>query len=247
MANSLVLDWLDENKFRAYPLKSMIVRTSGGYTLTDDIILDAQFIYSSLPTDVQLLNITSDSTNVTFTCTGSVVFVVPKASTFPLSVRLSSGNLLTVGAATADIPNGSYNFTQVIFEPSVSHEFSGAWLGVTSLTFGSSGTLTGNINFIEGYQFGIAITNPLISLSCGNNFGIPVACNTFAGYTPDCADIISYINGVSPDGKGVIHFTNGGEMLILDDPDNHRIFIGLLPNAGDICRDILANPSQLTL
>ena len=247
MANSLVIDWLNENALRAYPLKELINRVGGAYTLTDDVILDAQFVYTTLPGNVQLLNITSDAVNVTFTITGGDTFVVPKASSFPLSVRNANGNLLTVGEATAAIPNGVYNFSNTSFEDGISHEFSGSWLGVSSLQFNSSPLKTGTLNFVEGYQFGINITGSNIFLGCGKSYGLPVGCETFGPQTNDCNDIVSYINGDKPSSEQ-IRFSNGGGIVILEDPDNNRLFIGLASNpAEDVCKNIPSNPSQLTL
>lgn len=244
MSTSLVIDWLNENALRAFPLKEMITRTSDNtYVLTDSVILDAQFVYASVPNSVQLLSIVSDSSNVTFTCTGGVSFVASKSAEFPLSIRTNQGHLLTVGSATASIPNGTYNFSNVVFEPSVSYEFGGEWLGVSSLAFDSSSTLTGHLNFIEGYQFQINIASPVLTLGCGAGFGTPISCNSFSGLTADCDSIISYINGVGPDGNSVLHFSEGGGVVILEDPDNHRIFIGLTNDPTiDVCKDIPINP-----
>lgn len=245
MSATVVLDWLNENSFRAYPLKEVISRTSGGYTLTDDIILDAQFVFEEAPTNVLLESIVSDTINVTFTING-LTFIAPKASAFPLSIRTSAGNLLVVGENTANIPNGSYTFTNVVFEPSVCVEFGSAWLGVRSLSFGGAENLINDIEFAEGAQFGINIVENNIFLGCGRNYGEPISCNSYSFITPNCDNIISFINGVAADGNRVLHLINGGGFVIYDDPPNHRIFVGLLINDGDVCKNIPINPAQLT-
>lgn len=242
MANSLVIDWLNENALRAFPLKETISRVSGAYTLTNDVILDAQFSYETLPSEVELLSIVADATNVVFTCTGSITFTAPRASTYPLSIRTAQGHLLTIGDVTG-IDDGTYTFTNVVFEPSVSHEFGAEWLGVQSLSFNAA-SYTGDLNFIEGYQFDVLIDGVNITFGAGNKYGIPVACEQFGSLEYDCDSIVSYINGVGPDGKGIVRLINGGGIVVLDDPENHRIFVGMITNGGgDVCRDIPINPA----
>lgn len=243
MANSLVIDWLNENSLRAYPLKEAISRVSGGYTLDDGVILDAQFVYASIPDEVYLTQIEADSLNVTFTITGLPVFIISRTAVFPAYIRTSSGNLLVVGASTATIPEGIYTFSNVAFEYSVSHDFGGGWLGVESLSFNGSGVIDGDVIFEEGYQFGIRVNTPNITLSCGAGYGKPISCNTFGTLDDDCNTIVSFVNGIGPDGKKVLHFRNGGGIVILEDPDNHRIFIGLASNPNeDTCKAITINP-----
>ncbi|WP_395000467.1 hypothetical protein [Acinetobacter sp.] len=243
MADSLVIDWLNENALRAYPLKEMITRVSDDYTLDDGVILDAQFVYANLLSDVALTQIVSNTTDVIFTLTGGVVFTISKSGVFPAYARTSQGHLLVVGASAANIPIGTYIFSNVIFESSVSFEFGEAWLGVQSLNFNSSSPIIGDINFIEGYQFGIHVTRSVITLNCGAGYGRPLSCISFGGVS-DCTAIVSYVNGVGPDGHKVLHFKSGGGIVIFDDPPNHRIFIGLASDPNkDTCKTITSNPA----
>lgn len=247
MSFSFAFDWLSENSQRAYPLKEQPTHTADtNYVLTNDVIVDAAFVYTTMPVEVLLTTITVDSTNVVFNCTGGVSFTVPKASTFPYYCRLSSGHLLVVGEACVDIPIGTHTFTNAEFEYGVIYEFGGEWLGVSSLQFDNSTLLTGDVNFAEGYQFGLEADNSTITMSCGTQYGTPIACNSFSESVVDCSDIISYINGVGPDGSGVLRLENFGGITILDDPEEHRIFIGLLMNPSeDVCKDIPINPIVL--
>jgi len=68
--------------------------------------------------------------------------------------------------------------------------------------------------------------------------GVPLECDIagYAGY--DCNELISKINGISPDDDGEFRFARGGNIVILEDPENHRIFIGLNFRPEDICRNI---------
>lgn len=236
--DSLTIDWLDENKYRAYPLLPDLARVSGLFTLEDTVILDAAFTFESLPTDTTLNSIVADGTDVVFSISGKT-FTCPRASSFPNYLRIADGSLLVIGEV-ASIPNGSYSFSNINFEPSVSVEFGGPWLGVQSINFGSA--LTGELNFIEGYQFGINIVGQTISFSAGSQYGIPIGCTQFDETPSICADIISFINGVAPNSKNVLSFSRGNEVVILDDPDNSRIFIGLTFNPDDVCQPIPRNP-----
>ena len=112
-----------------------------------------------------------------------------------------------------------------------------------SLTFDGGASVTGNLNFLEGYQVDIAITGSTITFGAGSKYGVPIACGTFFNFIDDCDSIISYINGVAADGKGIIHLLNGGGMVILDDPENHRIFVGMPNGSEDVCKDIPINPA----
>lgn len=247
MAESLISDWLVENSYRAYPLSEQISRSSNlAYTLTDDIVLDAQLIYTEVPATVEILSITVDVTNVTITVTGPKSFVIPKASTFPYYCRIVDGSLLVVGEKCIDIPVGTHNFTNVSFEPSISYEFGGPWLGVESLTFDTdpeSDPKTGVLTFIEGYQFNIHVNGQNLNLGAGSRYGVPVSCEVFGSIPNNCDDILSFIHGVAPVSEK-IKLIAGSGIVVLDDPENYRIYVGLSFDPKDVCKKIIPNPAQ---
>ena len=245
MADSLVIDWLNENELRAYPFKDIANRYSNlGYKLEDNVILDASISYTTtISTPVGLIQVVSLSDRATFYISGLSTIQVMKNEVFPYYYRSTTGQLIVFGAGVASIPVGTHLFTNANFESSVSYEYDGEWAGVSSLTFDAYSPMTGVIEFSEGFQFGIDITGQKISLSCGGGRGESVGCNAFSGVTPDCDEIISYINGIGPDGKHILHLFNGGGVVILEDPDNHRIFIGLSNDpTTDICKPVVGNP-----
>lgn len=229
----MILEWLNENSFRSYPLKEYQDKVGGSLTLLDPVILDALFVYTTTQTDVQLVQIVADATNITFTITGSLSFVVPRASVFPYYARLSQGSLLVVGAECLNIPNATYNFTNVFFEDSVVYEFNAAWAGVSSITFDT--LKTGVINLIEGYQFGVDMNGEVLSLFASPDYGIPVGCESFDILPDDCDDIVSFINGAIPDDQNKVVFNPGDKITIVDDPTNNRIFVGLTFQPDDVC------------
>jgi hypothetical protein len=240
-----VIDWLNENALRAYPFKENITRStsnSTGYRLTDSVILDAQFVYTTLPLDTSLvaIEVIGDDVGIYIS---DFEFIVNKTDDYPIYKRIPDGSLLVLGAGLLDIPEGVHLFADAKFEPSVSLEFGNAWLGVSSLQFGAD-NLVGNINLIEGYQFGITTNAQQFTFDAGRSFGVPISCARFKDYPEDCANIVSSLNGVDPDGNHNLLIRGGDGIVVLDDPANHRIYIGLSFNPSDVCRDIVANPAQ---
>lgn len=244
MANSLVIDWLNENALRAFPLKETISRTaSSGYKLLDDVIVDAQFVFDSLPETVSLTKITANSETITFLING-LSFVASVSQPYPQYIRHNNGSLLVVGSGANSVLSGEHDFSNVVFEPSVSYEFGGEWLGVQNVSFETAQKLTGNINLSEGYQTDININSDIIYIELGKHLGKHIQCNSFSGSGNDCATVVSFINGATPNSKSEIFLKGDSNVVIVDDPEYHRIFVGTIyVDAEDICRDIPPNPA----
>jgi hypothetical protein len=247
LADSIV-DWLNENEYRGYPLRENTARTVGSTNvILDSIILDASFIYinNPLPETVKLTQIVV-GTNITVTVTDQPSFVFPKANTYPVYIRNSEGSLLVIGETVATLPNATYSFPNTAFEDCVSSEYRDKWLGVSKISFPDYPNIAGDQNWEEGYQFKIQINNNTIGLGASNNYGTPISCqNFFEGiFSNDCDDIISTINGAqtitNPD---VIRFDTGPNVIIFEDPPNHRLYIGLNFNKEDVCKNPLINPT----
>lgn len=234
-----VLDWLYENELRAYPLRESSIKASNGsYSLENNVILDAQFSMEERPETLALIGIVVDGNDVTFSFSDGPDVTVQKGITAPLYTR-SSDSLLVFGLGLNDIPEGTHNFTNLNFESSVIFEYGGAWKGVESMTFNDSDALTGELNFIEGYQFELFVVNQNIRFAVGNLYGTPIGCNKFTDYPENCDTIISSINGVGPSGKKELFLKAGNGFVVWDDPDNHRIYVGFaFTSQQDICADI---------
>lgn len=251
MADSLIVDWLNENQFRSYPLKETANRVSGGFTLADDVIVDASLIYNSAQTSVSLISLTVAGPTATFLVTGSKSFVVTLANPFPQYMRLADGSLLVVSDKVLDIAAGTYSFTNCDFEESVYYEFHSTWLGVSEINFNrvkisnvsfTNATLDGAINLVQGLQFNLDVAGQNLVMGADRNFGIPLDCTIYGPGSSDCDDLISSINGVGPDQNHVLNFVAGNNVLILDDPANNRIYIGLTFDNNDLCPVIYSNP-----
>lgn len=241
-----VFDWLNENEFRAFPLKESISRaetTLLGYRLTDDVVLDAQLVYSTHPGAVSLDAIEVSGDSVTFEL-GTKSFIADKAISFPQYIRNLDGSLLVVGEGILSIDDGRHEFNNVIFESGVIYEFGGDWFGVSNIDVEGDSTLIGDISLKEGYQVDIKIDGSNVLFDANRAVGVPVSCGSFGGYPADCDNIISFINGAGPDGNNKLLIQAGNGIVVLDDAPNHRIYIGLSFNEGDVCRDIVVNPEQ---
>lgn len=237
--SSEVVDWLNENEQRAYPLQEFYNRMGSlDYSLSDNVILDAQLLGSNIAT---LTSIVSTNSDVIFSISGQpTTFTIPKTGPFPFYLRHFTG-LLVVGQAVADIPEGAHVFN-IPFESSVCFDFSEEWLGVTTLQFDDNIPLTGDVELIEGIQSKVDVRNSILTLGAGKNFGMPLGCENVGTFPQDCPSIISYINGVSSDTNNHLSINRGNDIIILDDPENHRIFVGLSFTEGDICKTININP-----
>ena len=250
MAQSLIVDWLNENENRAYPLRETVARVVAGKSL-DNIILDASFCYTTLaqPTVTQLTQLVVTADTVTVTVTDQPIFIFDKQGSFPQYVRNSEGSLLVLGQAVLDIRVGMYELA-VLFEDCVSTEFRDAWKGVEQITFNSpvnsvNETIIGDIIFNEGYQMDIRITGTTIRLHADQDYGLPVGCTNFFLPTNDCSSIISSINSSEViNNPGIFNFTAGKNIRIIEDVLLHRIYIGLNFDAHDVCKQALANPNN---
>lgn len=249
---SLVLDWLYENALRAYPLKEDSIFLSDNYlfdsilyTVKDNDFLDAQF--NSSAASVKILSIRRVADVITVT-TSEGVFVFDASASFPQKVRDNgTGNLLVGGEGLLTVPNDSrtYQFSNLFFEPSVTVDFSGPWLGVANVAFADSFVeLTGIVNLLEGYQVSLAFTKNTVTIGANNLYGVPIGCEHFGTLPNNCDDIISSINGVGPNLEHVLNIAAGHNITVLDDPPNHRIYVGFsFTSIDDICKTIPSRPN----
>lgn len=243
MANIVVLDWLAENKLRAFPLKHKTNKeANSGYVIQNGLLLDLKLVYTAIQTNIRLLSITKDNSSAVFLFTGGVSFNVA----LPLAARYHrvGSSLLVVGEVVADIPNGTHTFSQAAVDPQCITQLYGKWRGVTSLTFGGNTPLTGEVELLEGLQTKVvSLSSSSLAIGASNLYGTPLACDSFSDAPADCSTIISNISGIFPDGNNVFYLLAGDGMVVYDDPDNHRIYVGFaFTSADDVCKPIQPNP-----
>jgi hypothetical protein len=240
-----IIEWLNENELRAYPL----IEGKTNSAIPDNAILDLQLVIDSAvsPIGAKLIDFTIGFYEVTITFTGDNIFNFTYADEtsgslndlkYPLYLRNNKGSLLVLGEGIKAIEQYKTITYNIPVEPATVFPFGGAWLGVTSLNANpkytsisnsiepllplevdtiSSGT-TGDVELSPGYNFRINFNNNLINLAVGFGYGLQMSCNThFIDPTLlDCPDIVSYINGVPPDSTGLFRFTAGSNIYLFD-------------------------------
>jgi len=141
-----------------------------------------------------------------------------------------------------------YTFSNTEFEDAIAIQLDGLWQGVSSLQFNDSPPLVGDLTWLEGYQFKILVKDSTITLGANKNYGVPVDCETFFDIENDCDKLISYINGVTVSiSPGKFSLLAGQNIVLYDDPTNHRIYVGLnFDTTSGVCTNPLPNPSPNT-
>ena len=259
MSDSLIIDWLNENKFRSYPMRNRGNRVTTNGKSLDSFILDANLIYTddTMPDPIKLTDMIFTPSGMDHICTfrisGQTDFVISnvETATYPVYIRNSSGSLLVIDEDIKTVGYTTESYTDVEFEPSLCYHFNTPWKGVSSLSFNGSQAYQGYIIFNEGYQF---LLNPdlnknTITLGARGIYGVPIGCEEFfPSVEKDCPSIISTINGVTLNNNNQqFIFTPGSNIAIFADPDNHKIYVGLNFESVDICPYIKASPTPTVL
>ena len=241
-----IVEWLNENELRAYPL----IEGKTINAIPDNAILDLQLVLDTdtSPIGAELIDFTVGFYEIVVNFTGNNTFSFSYSTeseggslsdiSYPVYLRNDKGSLLVLGKGVVDIAPLTTITCNVPVEPAAVYQFGGAWLGVTSLNSNpkyisiensiepqlplvpdnSPGGEVGNVELDPGYNFRINFNNNLINMSAGFGYGLQMSCNThFIDPTLlDCPDIVSYINGVPPDDTGVFRFTAGSNIYLFD-------------------------------
>jgi hypothetical protein len=260
-----VVEWLNENELRAYPL----IEGEASQEVPENFLLDLLLVVNrdvATLSQVRLLGITGDAVGLSVEFSGEGnTFLVSKTGTFPQYVRNSNGSLAVFGegAKTFFAVGSSLNLVcDIPVEPATIFKFDLAWLGVSSVgtyknyqsdNVGSyvpktplvlnaqNQKLTEHVEFYPGYNYKINFRDDKINMAVGFKFGLPMDCTTefVAPELKDCHDIISYINGVPPDSRGVFRITAGeniftfsGNTVDEDIPDNNPMIEALYYSQG---------------
>jgi hypothetical protein len=204
MSNSTVVEWLNENTLRAYPLTEdsdrYFSRSGNRYDLFA-IILDTLLMYASsaIPDTIKLNSIKTELVGGVATMTiqidGQTPFTIDHYTTvntedhnsrYPRYARNSQHSVLAVGEEAARLVCGiTVAFSNAVFEPSVSVELSDVTNGVSSLNI-SGNTLTGDITLTEGYQLSLIPGTENIAVEVGRNEGKPLPCVSVGADAGDC-------------------------------------------------------------
>lgn len=241
MANNTVIEWLQENSYRAYPLQegSANVVQLGNHTIdVYALIVDANLAFANLPSTVTLDKIVLTSGSISLYVSNQTVFTTSYASENNYYVRNSYGSLLVLNGAVLNRLTGSgfVKLSNIEFEPSVCYETGGVYEGVSSIDF------TGGIsaqNWTNGYQFSVVPTGQTIQLEVGRNTGVILPCGDYLSAELSdkllCGQVLHSINGATPTTNGgTIKIEAGEHVKIFNDPQRNAIYIGLDFVANDI-------------
>jgi len=236
-------EWINQNRYRAYPFVEDSDRRSvgGSLLLTDNCVVDASLVsYDTNLTGLRLLTlaVAPGGTSVTFTFQAlatSMVIVVPGgfSGIYEGRVLVTSGSRLLrllrvkfaegvpVLAATPAYQGNTYTFAAAYLEPAVSVQ-------QIDTRVSSVNGYTGKIYFADGANSYISLLaqQNILRISAAVGAGLGVSCEPLGGGPPqDCAESLYYINGRHPDWLG--RFTiRGADGLVVDtDPANNKIVL----------------------
>jgi|GEM_PF-5421875 hypothetical protein len=250
MTNPPVLEWLDENQFRAFPLTDYSTRYVAWEAINYDLyplILDALLMCSTEPPQPQITQIQTNTTNLTISVTSQTNFVVTNylTATYPQYVRNSQNSLLVIGSYANTLPqNLTLNVANALFTPSLIYVMPAPMTGVSTINWGGGG-LTGSVTINDGYQL-YFLPNQTIEVEVSPNNGQPLPCSNVLNITPDCAHIVSSINGVTVNRTGgVVNIVGGNHVNVFDDPLRNRIFIGYDFITADVVLQQLMPPPTI--
>ena len=244
MSSSTVLEWLEENSYRAYPLQegaANVFAIAGQSYDAYRILLDANLTYSMMPDAVTLDKIILNEGTVQFYVSGQSTFTLELAAQSVYYLRNDEGSLLVING---DVINSwprnikaYFVFSNMQFEPSVCYEVSSVYNGVSSLHFADGSSAQ---NWASGYQFSILANGQTLQLEAGVNRGLPLPCGD---YIPNaqllsCDAAITSINGAAPTTSGQsLKIVAGDHVRVYNDPQRNTVYIGLDFVADDIKSD----------
>lgn len=208
MAQTQVIDFIEENQYRLYPFtsdSSLMYAINGNFLtqalMPNNAILDCNIYVNNKFTNVLALNFIRRS-GFAFTITfDSVSFVIPDASAivFPYyTPRAGNGSYVVLGEGILTLAQGVSGFSAARVLPSLIIEMSHAWKGVNEITthpnYLSETThhrallplqeslvpiiATGDVTVYSGYNFEVYIQNQKLNLAALKGYGIPLDCST---------------------------------------------------------------------
>ena len=285
-----VNDWLNENELRAYPLIEGEYGNSLPENFLLDLILKVE-TSEVAQAKLLSVGKSEGVLSVIFTGAGnSFELVLDTVSHFPYYLRNLNGSLAVFGEGVLTLAEtlntGDARILNLTPEPATVYDFTGPWLGVSSVKllegfkseegkFSASLpleveseplnlSLSGDIQFTPGFNYSINFSGNLINMEARFGLGDQLSCTTefVASELKDCADIVSFINGVPPDDNGIFRIIPGTNISIFEgtavktqiddtnaDPDilninSNTLFVGLTFLETDLCSPVQLLPTN---
>lgn len=223
----------------------------GGFSL-EGCLRDACLLYFDRPVSDQarLLSLTPVGDDLELLVSDQEPFRLENyrdpGTTYPVYLRNARGSLLVVGQEAAQLQS-RLALQGAFFEPTVIHRLDGPWRGVKSLQFGMQPVLTGEVELLPGWQIGLLAdpAQPVLEVSAGRRYGRPLPCSPILPDVPsDCGLAVRSLSGARPVANlGDLTLQGTGPVVVLPDPENHRVFIGLNFGRADVCSPLPFRPS----
>jgi hypothetical protein len=234
---SHVIEWLDENRRRAFPLTENVNNPD------PTMLLDASLSTDTV-TAVTLNNISVSGGVCTITTSiGAFTTAVP-INTLSKVCLLANGSKLVVGETVNTLPNGTNTtYIGVTFEESTVTHYTSGWKGLQGLSFigddgGELGPFLNDVDMLGRYYTNLSAKDNTLIWKIGKSNGTPLgACQSYV--ESQCGTQVSYINGVAPI-NNVFKITVGSGLSLTSGTGS--ITLGVTFAETDICKPIPPTP-----
>lgn len=236
-------EWLNQNRYRAYPfVENASLESIGGLlTLKNDCIVDASLVsYDVDLYDLRLLSVAvaPAGASVTFTfragAATNMVIIVPGTFTgiYEGRVTVTAGGRLVrllrvkfaegvvAMAARPGYQGNTYTFLTAFLEPAVSVQ-------QINTRVSSVNGFTGKIYFADGYNSTISLLpdQNILRISAAIGAGLGISCDPLSGPPTGCDESIYYINGRHPDWLGRFTIRGADGLIVEADPANNKVIL----------------------
>lgn len=233
---SHILEWLDENRRRGFPLKEHVNNPDSA------LLLDAALISNSTA-DVTLSSIIVASGLCSIvTSLGTFTIITPITGASHTSM-LANGSKLVVGSFINSMPTGTTTYTGVTFEPCVVTSYTQPWKGLQGLSFVADdgdilGPFTGDVDMVGRYYTDLSCKTNTLIWRIGKASGSALGpCATYKEST--CGSQISSINGISPV-NNTFRITTGAGLTLTQGANSLTMTVSF--TESDICKAIPPTP-----
>lgn len=233
-----IVQWLNENSYRAYPFVEDSNRNCGSKVLPDNALLDFQLLeFEADPAFVYLHSIAVVGDLIDFefrygTTTRVLTVSVAAPTHTPINYGTAEPYRITAifGPGLEEIANwgdGTYDFVAPpAIEPAL-HNFENKHRVtlVQSLDENSNAELSGVIHVREGYNCKVNIVpaNDLVIVSAQHGAGRGISCESEEEDISLCGDVLLRINGLVADSEGNFQFFAGPGVSVMANAEGHEV------------------------
>ena len=249
-------DWLNLNRYRAYPFSEDSRLDAGSLvSFENSVLLDFQLVsYTLAPRAVRLTQIeitnTPDTAIFTFEYVGGGTFTltVPVTASFPYAAKItSSAHYIQAifGRGIVDLINdnavGTYTLTYTPnIEPALTafqplHRVE----SIQAVEATPDDVLTGTIHLEEGYNCRIEVNSDFDRVTINGRLGAG-AGQDCTGPQDECLDSLLCINGLHAGGYGDFLLQGHNGVDVIPEPENNRVIIRAQESMVNMVCDLCA-------